>query len=130
MLSELKDLEQEFITIEQQLKEEEAHLTKIRPNTETELFKELGNAFHKKSTEARKAHKFRKTEILSVYNKSRRELLKRSYPYFAKIMEELNAPILIRKDQAILVERNVDITKRAIDIVNERLEFSSTNKLD
>ena len=130
MLAKLEELEIEFKIIEQELKQEEAHLTNIRPTTESKLFRELGNAFHQKSTEARRAHKFRKTEILTQYNKSRRDLLTRSYPYFAKIMEELKAPILIRKDQAILVERNVDITKRAVAMVNEFLEFSSISNSD
>ncbi|MDC1292189.1 OmpH family outer membrane protein [Amylibacter sp.] len=109
-------------TIESELEVEELNLTKVRKITSKMEFDILAIEFDKKVKKIRDEQSFKQREINNYLNENRKLFFEMITPILLNYIDELGIEVLLNKDTVALASLGSDITKSAINRINEKLD--------
>ena len=108
--------------IESELVLEELNLTKVRKITEKNEFDILAIQFDKKVKEIRDEQSLKQRKINNYLNENKKLFFEKVTPILLNYIDELGIEVLLNKDTVALASLGSDITKSAINRINEKLE--------
>ena len=108
--------------IESELVLEELNLTKVRKITEKNEFDILAIQFDEKVKEIRDEQSLKQRKINNYLNKNKKLFFEKITPILLSYIDELGIEVLLNKDTVALASLGSDITKSAINRINEKLE--------
>jgi len=116
------DLAAENRLIEGELELEEFNLTKVRKTTAKIEFDVLAIEFDNKVKKIRKQQSSKQREINNYLNENRKLFFEKVTPILLNYIDELGIEVLLNKDTVALASLGSDITKSAINRINEKLD--------
>ena len=108
--------------IESELEIEELNLTKVRKNTSKIEFDLLAINFDDKVKKIRLEQADKQRKINIYLNKNRKLFFEKVTPILLAYINELGIEVLLNKDTVALASLGSDITKSAINKINEKLK--------
>lgn len=108
--------------IEGELELEEFNLTKTRKIIEKNEFDILAFKFDEKVKKIRDEQALKQREINDYLNENRKLFFEKITPILLSYIDELGIEVLLNKDTVALASLGSDITKSAINRINEKLE--------
>ena len=108
--------------IEDELELEEFNLTKVRKITAKIEFDVLAIEFDNKVKKIRDQQSLKQREINNYLNVNRKLFFEKITPILLNYIDELGIEVLLNKDTVALASLGSDITKSAINRINEELE--------
>jgi len=108
--------------IESELEIEELNLTKVRKNTSKIEFDLLAINFDDKVKKIRLEQADKQRKINIYLNKNRKLFFEKVTPILLDYINELGIEVLLNKDTVALASLGSDITKSAINKINEKLK--------
>jgi Skp family chaperone for outer membrane proteins len=109
-------------SIESKLKLEELDLTKVRKKTKKIEFDILAMQFDEKVKKIRDEQSLKQREINNYLNENRNLFFVKITPILLNYIDELGIEVLLNKDTVALASLGSDITKSAINRINEKLD--------
>jgi Skp family chaperone for outer membrane proteins len=109
-------------SIENELEQEELNLTKVRKITAKVEFDILAIQFDEKVKKIRDEQSLKQREINNYLNKNRKLFFEKITPILLSYIDELGIEVLLNKDTVALASLGSDITKSAINRINEKLD--------
>ena len=116
------DLAAENRLIEGELELEEFNLTKVRKITAKIEFDVLAIEFDNKVKKIRDQQSSKQREINNYLNENRKLFFEKITPILLNYIDELGIEVLLNKDTVALASLGSDITKSAINRINEKLD--------
>ncbi|MDC0487316.1 OmpH family outer membrane protein [Amylibacter sp.] len=116
------ELATENRSIESKLKLEELDLTKVRKKTDKIEFDILAMQFDEKVKKIRDEQSLKQREINNYLNENRKLFFVKITPILLNYIDELGIEVLLNKDTVALASLGSDITKSAINRINEKLD--------
>ena len=116
------DLAAENRLIEGELELEEFNLTKVRKITAKIEFDVLAIEFDNKVKKIRDQQSLKQREINNYLNENRKLFFEKITPILLNYIDELGIEVLLNKDTVALASLGSDITKSAINRINEKLD--------
>ena len=116
------DLAAENRLIEGELELEEFNLTKVRKITAKIEFDVLAIEFDNKVKKIRDQQSSKQREINNYLNENRKLFFEKVTPILLNYIDELGIEVLLNKDTVALASLGSDITKSAINRINEKLD--------
>ncbi len=98
---------------------EEKTLTALRDTMSPEEFQVLADAFDAKVVAARAAQETNDTNLIANIEARRRAFYGVIAPILAKVMQRYNATVILDRRSALLFDRNLDITREAIEFLDK-----------
>ncbi len=98
---------------------EEKHLTVLRDTLPADEFQGLADAFDAKVVAARASQKTNDSNLVANIEARRRAFYGVITPILAKVMQRYNASVILDRRSALLFDRNLDITREAIDALDK-----------
>ncbi len=98
---------------------EEQRLTEQRDILPPEEFQALADAFDTKVVAARAAQETNDTNLIANIEARRRAFYGVIAPILAQVMQRYNASVIIDRRSALLFDRNLDITREAIEFLDK-----------
>lgn len=98
---------------------EEKHLTELRDTMSPEDFQVLADEFDAKVVAARAAQETNDANLIANTEARHRAFFGVTAPILAKVMQRYNATLIIERRSALLFNRNLDITREAIDLLDK-----------
>ncbi len=98
---------------------EEKELTDLRDTLPPDEFRALADAFDEKVVAARAAQEANDSTLIANIEARRRAFYSVIAPILAKVMQRYNATVIIDRRSALLFDRNLDITREAIDLLDQ-----------
>ncbi|HIP22978.1 MAG TPA: OmpH family outer membrane protein [Rhodobacteraceae bacterium] len=98
---------------------EEQRLTLQRDTLPPEEFQALAEAFDKKVVSARAAQETNDANLIANIEARRRAFFGVIAPILAQVMQRYNATVIIDRRSALLFDRNLDITREAIEFLDK-----------
>ena len=114
-------LQSEFNRIEAELIAEEQSLVIKRDTLSSDEFKKLSQAFDEKVVSLRAEQAEKQTTLQARQVDEQREILQRIAPILYEIVSARGGAVLIDRRNIVLDLSSVDITDRAIELMNQRL---------
>ena len=108
--------------IENKLEQEELDLTKKRKKINKIEFDILAFEFDKKVKKIRDEQSLKQREINNYLNENKKLFFEKITPILLNYINELGIEVLLNKDTVALASLGSDITKSAINRINEELE--------
>jgi Skp family chaperone for outer membrane proteins len=108
--------------IESELEIEELNLTKVRKITAKIEFNILAIKFDEKVKKIRDEQSLKQREINNYLNENRKLFFEKITPILLNYIDELGIDVLLNKDTVALASLGSDITKSAINRINEKLD--------
>jgi Skp family chaperone for outer membrane proteins len=108
--------------IESELELEELNLTKVRKNIAKIEFDILAIKFDEKVKMTRDEQSLKQRAINNYLNKNRKLFFEKITPILLSYIDELGIEVLLNKDTVALASLGSDITKSAINRINEKLD--------
>ncbi|MDB2708040.1 OmpH family outer membrane protein [Amylibacter sp.] len=125
----LKDVEEKVTKlaaenrlIESELELEELNLTKVRKNISKIEFDILAINFDGKVKKIRDEQSLKQRDINVYLNENKKLFFEKITPILLSYIDELGIEVLLNKDTVALASLGSDITKSAINRINEKLE--------
>jgi len=120
--NKVTELAAENRLIESELEREELNLTKVRKNTSKIEFDLLAINFDDKVKKIRLEQADKQRKINIYLNKNRKLFFEKVTPILLAYINELGIEVLLNKDTVALASLGSDITKSAINKINEKLK--------
>lgn len=98
---------------------EEQVLTEQRDSMASETFQALADAFDSKVVSARAAQESNDANLIANIEARRRAFYGVIAPILAQVMQRYNATVIIDRRSALLFDRNLDITREAIEFLDK-----------
>ncbi len=98
---------------------EEQQLTALRDTLSPEEFQVLADAFDAKVVAARAAQETNDANLIANIEARRRSFFGVIAPILAQVMQRYNATVIIDRRSALLFDRNLDITREAIEFLDK-----------
>ncbi len=98
---------------------EERTLTQERDSMAPEAFQALADAFDEKVVSARAAQETNDANLIANIEARRRAFYGVIAPILAQVMQRYNATVIIDRRSALLFDRNLDITREAIEFLDK-----------
>ncbi len=98
---------------------EEKQLTALRDTMAPEEFRILADAFDAKVVAARAAQETNDTNLIANIEARRRAFYGVIAPILAQVMQRYNATVILDRRSALLFDRNLDITREAIESLDK-----------
>ncbi len=108
--------------IESELELEELNLTRVRKSTSKIEFDILATNFDGKVKQIRSEQSIKQREINIYLNVNKKLFFEKITPILLNYIDELGIEVLLNKDTVALASLGSDITKSAINRINEKLE--------
>ena len=108
-------------TIESSLVEEEQRLTDQRAELSPEKFRELADAFDLRVQTIRSEQDQKREDIGQLLEQNRRTFFQAIIPILAEIMRQERASVILNKRTVLLSVNLIDITDRAIEMINAEI---------
>ena len=108
--------------IESELELEELNLTKVRKNTSKIEFDILALKFDGKVKKIRNEQSIKQRQINIYLNENKKLFFEKITPILLSYIDELGIEVILNKDTVALASLGSDITKSAINRINEKLE--------
>ncbi len=99
--------------------EEEQQLTALRDTLPADEFRLLADAFDAKVVAARTAQETNDSNLVANIEARRRAFYGLITPILARVMQRYNATVIIDRRSALLFDRNLDITREAIEFLDK-----------
>lgn len=116
-----RDLAEENTRIAEQLRREELALAIARPDMEPADFQSEADAFDAKAQSLRQAQDAKEQAIEADFQAAREAFLSEVEPLLRELMEQAGAVAILDRRAVLLPSANIDITDRAILLINQRL---------
>lgn len=98
---------------------EERQLTALRDSLPAEEFRALAEAFDAKVEAARAEQEANDANLIANIEARRRSFYGVIAPILAQVMQRYNATVIIDRRSALLFDRNLDITREAIEFLDK-----------
>jgi len=98
---------------------EEQALTQLRDTLPADEFQALAAAFDDKVVSARAEQETSDANLIANIEARRRAFYGLIAPILAQVMQRYNATVIIDRRSALLFDRNLDITREAIEFLNK-----------
>jgi len=98
---------------------EERQLTELRDTLPPEEFQALAEAFDAKVEAARTEQEANDSNLIANIEARRRAFYGVIAPILAQVMQRYNATVIIDRRSALLFDRNLDITREAIEFLDK-----------
>ena len=98
---------------------EEKRLTALRDTMAAEDFRVLADAFDAKVVAARAAQETNDANVIANIEARRRAFYGVIAPILAQVMQRYNATVILDRRSALLFDRNLDITREAIEFLDK-----------
>ena len=98
---------------------EEQRLTELRDTLPPDEFQALADAFDAKVVAARAAQETNDANLIANIEARRRAFYGVIAPILAQVMQRYNASVIIDRRSALLFDRNLDITREAIEFLDK-----------
>ena len=108
--------------IESELELEELNLTKVRKNTSKIEFDILALKFDGKVKKIRNEQSIKQRQINIYLNENKKLFFEKITPILLSYIDELGIEVILNKDTVALASLGSDITKSAINIINNKLK--------
>ncbi|MDA9369615.1 OmpH family outer membrane protein [Amylibacter sp.] len=108
--------------IESELELEELNLTKVRKSTSKIEFDILAVNFDKKVKQIRDEQSIKQRDINNYLNRNKKLFFEIITPILLSYIDELGIEVLLNKDTVALASLGSDITKSAINRINDKLK--------
>lgn len=115
-------LAQENRRIESELRAEEQALTEAREDMDPDAFRDRARAFDEKVTRIRAERDAEARALIDRRERAQADFFERALPILTDLLAELDASVVIETGVVVLSQQRVDITDRAIDRVDARLD--------
>jgi len=99
--------------------EEEQQLTELRDTLPADEFSALATAFDTKVVSARAEQEANDANLIANIEARRRAFYGVIAPILAQVMQRYNATVIIDRRSALLFDRNLDITREAIEFLDK-----------
>jgi Skp family chaperone for outer membrane proteins len=120
--NKVTELASENRLIEGELELEEFNLTQVRKSTPKIEFDILAIKFDGKVKKIRDEQSLKQREINIYLNESKKLFFEKITPILLNYIDELGIEVLLNKDTVALASLGSDITKAAVNRINEKLE--------
>ena len=117
-----EEFQKEFSAHEKELRSKEKELIDMRTSLSAEEFKEKRTAFEEKLLETRKLFQKRRNALDQALGKATTELRKEILQVTAKISDERGYQVVISRENVVIVEKNLDITKDVMKALNKAIQ--------
>ena len=114
-------------TIQSDLEAEEQSLVELRKTLAPVEFRKLAAEFDEKANSIRKQRAELENALFQKRDESISELLKLSVPYLQEIMLSYQASIIVDRRNIVLSNPMIDITEKAIELINDNLGDGTGN---
>jgi len=108
--------------IESELELEELNLTKVRKNTSKIEFDILALKFDGKVKKIRNEQSIKQRQINIYLNENKKLFFEKITPILLSYIDELGIEVILNKDTVALASLGSDITKSAINRINNKLK--------
>ena len=108
--------------IESELELEELNLTKVRKNTSKIEFDILALKFDEKVKKIRNEQSIKQRQINIYLNENKKLFFEKITPILLSYIDELGIEVILNKDTVALASLGSDITKSAINRINNKLK--------
>ena len=119
---QVTELAAENRLIESELELEELNLTKVRKNTSKIEFDILALKFDGKVKKIRNEQSIKQRQINIYLNENKKLFFEKITPILLSYIDELGIEVILNKDTVALASLGSDITKSAINKINEQLK--------
>ena len=117
-LQKRRELNAEFITIQNELQAEELALTEARKTMNAEEFQDLATAFDEKSQSIRATQDARTRASDRELQRKRQDFFERIAPVIATLMADMQATVILEKANVLYSLNVIDITDQAIERID------------
>ena len=119
---QVTELAAENRLIESELELEELNLTKVRKNTSKIEFDILALKFDGKVKKIRNEQSIKQRQINIYLNENKKLFFQKITPILLSYIDELGIEVILNKDTVALASLGSDITKSAINRINNKLK--------
>lgn len=123
----LSALEAENLAVNETLAAEEQDITTRRAETEAEAFRQLADTFDQKVQQTRNTQLEKNRSLLNRYEQEREAFFRAATPVFEQIMLDSGAAVILERRSVLFGDPRVDITDRAITLLDEIIGSGGTS---
>ena len=120
--SKKEEFQKEFSAHEKELRTKEKELIDMRTSLSAEEFKEKRTAFEEKLLETRKLFQTRRNTLDQALGKAMADLRKEILQVTAKISDERGYQVVFSRENVVIVEKSMDITKDVMKALNKAIQ--------
>ena len=120
--NKVTELAAENRLIESELEREELNLTKVRKSTSRIEFDILALKFDEKVKKIRNEQSIKQRQINIYLNENKKLFFEKITPILLSYIDELGIEVILNKDTVALASLGSDITKSAINRINNKLK--------
>lgn len=117
-----EEFQKEFSAHEKELRTKEKELIDMRNSLSAEEFKEKRTAFEEKLLETRKLFQQRRSTLDQALGKAMADLRKEILQVTAKISDERGYQVVFSRENVVIVEKSMDITKDVMSALNKAIQ--------
>ena len=113
--------------IQNNLEAEEQSLVELRKTLAADEFRKLAVEFDERANSIRKERAELENTLFERRDENISELLKLSVPFLQEIMLSYKATVIVDRRNIVLSNPMIDITEKAIELINDNLGDGTTN---
>ena len=113
--------------IQNNLEAEEQSLVELRKTLATDEFRKLAVEFDERANSIRKERAELENTLFEKRDENISELLKLSVPFLQEIMLSYKASVIVDRRNIVLSNPMIDITEKAIELINDNLGDGTRN---
>ena len=131
ILKEFEDAQSELVEsntiIQNNLEAEEQSLVELRKTLAADEFRKLAVEFDERANAIRKERAALENTLFELRDENINKLLQLSVPFLQEIMLSYKASVIIDRRNIVLSNPMVDITDKAIELINDKLGDGTKN---
>ncbi|MBA24479.1 MAG: hypothetical protein CML64_06855 [Rhodobacteraceae bacterium] len=113
--------------IQNNLESEEQSLVELRKTLAADEFRKLAVEFDERANAIRKERAALENTLFEIRDENINKLLQLSVPFLQEIMLSYKASVIIDRRNIVLSNPMIDITERAIELINDKLGDGTKN---
>jgi Skp family chaperone for outer membrane proteins len=113
--------------IQNNLESEEQSLVELRKTLAADEFRKLAVEFDERANSIRKERAALENKLFEIRDENINNLLQLSVPFLQEIMRSYKASVIIDRRNIVLSNPMVDITEKAIELINNKLGDGTKN---
>ncbi len=113
--------------IQNNLESEEQSLVELRKTLAADEFRQLAVEFDERANAIRKERAALENTLFEIRDENINKLLQLSVPFLQEIMLSYKASVIIDRRNIVLSNPMIDITERAIELINDKLGDGTKN---
>jgi Skp family chaperone for outer membrane proteins len=115
------------IIIQNNLESEEQSLVELRKTLAADEFRKLAVEFDERANAIRKERAALENTLFEIRDENINKLLQLSVPFLQEIMLSYKASVIIDRRNIVLSNPMIDITEKAIELINDKLGDGTKN---